>query len=63
MVVFISSVFSSMAQTADEMEGGSSGMDEVPPDLWEDPQVVVPVLVIVVLLVTFSWLRKKKRRQ
>jgi len=49
------------SQVPDEVDPGNARGDEGTVDLWEQPEVYVPVLVIVVLLITFSWLRRKNR--
>jgi len=49
------------SQVPDEVDPGNARDDEGTVDLWEQPEVYVPVLVIVVLLITFSWLRRKNR--
>jgi hypothetical protein len=51
---------SASAQQPDELDPGNVRGDEGTVDLWEQPEVYVPVLVIVVLLVAFAWLKKKR---
>jgi hypothetical protein len=50
-------------QNPEYVDPGNVRGDEDTIELWERPEVYVPVVIIVVLLVAFGWLRSKKRKR
>lgn len=58
-ILFLGSVISAVAQLPQNID---PGQEANPPSLWQNPRYIVPIAVIVVLLVGYGWLRRRKRK-